>query len=272
MSAMRYRTLFLSDVHLGTPDCQAQLLIDFLREHDADTIYLVGDIVDCWRMKRKGFYWPQTHNDVVQKLLRKARHGAQVIYVPGNHDEVLRGYLGVHFGGVEVRDRAIHTTADGRRLLVIHGDEFDMVVMNVRWLAHLGDWAYGFSMWANKWFNRGRKLLGFPYWSVSRWAKSRVKQAVSFIGDYEAVLAEEAIRSRADGVLCGHIHHAADRRIGPVHYYNTGDWVESCTAIVEHVDGRMEVIDWSEIIAERAARLVRAQKEKTAKDLAEELT
>lgn len=227
------------------------MLLDFLREHDAEKIYLVGDIVDCWRMKRKGFYWPQAHNDVVQKLLRKARHGARMIYIPGNHDELLRGYLGVHFGGIEVKDRDIHQTADGRKLLILHGDQFDMVVMNAKWLAHFGDRAYAMAMFVNKWVNRVRRLLGFQYWSISRWAKLKVKQAVNFIGDFETVLAEEARKLRADGIVCGHIHHAADHVIEGVHYYNTGDWVESCTAIVEHHDGRMEIIDWSQIAAMR---------------------
>ena len=248
----KYRTLFLSDVHLGTPDCQAPMLLDFLREHDAETIYLVGDIVDCWRMKRKGFYWPQSHNDVVQKLLRKGRAGARIVYVPGNHDEVLREYQGVHFGGIEVRDRDIHETADGKRLLVIHGDQFDMVVMNHKWLAHLGDWAYAVAMWANKWLNRARRLFGFQYWSISKWAKLKVKRAVNYIGDFETVLAEEARKDGADGIVCGHIHHAASEMIGDVHYLNTGDWVESCTAIVEHNDGRLEIIDWARIAAGRA--------------------
>lgn len=248
----RFRTLFLSDVHLGTPDCQAPMLLDFLREHDAETIYLVGDIVDCWRMKRKGFYWPQSHNDVVQKLLRKGRAGARIVYVPGNHDEVLREYQGVHFGGIEVRDRDIHETADGKRLLIIHGDQFDMVVLNHKWLAHLGDGAYGMAMWANKWLNRGRRMLGMEYWSISRWAKLKVKRAVNYIGDFETVLAEEARKEGADGIVCGHIHHAADEMMGDVHYLNTGDWVESCTAIVEHADGRLEIIDWARIAAGRA--------------------
>lgn len=251
----KYRTLFLSDVHLGTPDCQAQMLVDFLREHDAEKIYLVGDIVDCWRMKRKGFYWPQAHNDVVQKLLRKGRAGSEVIYVPGNHDEVLRDWQGIHFGGIVVRDRDIHVTAAGKRLLVIHGDQFDMVVMNHKWLAHLGDWAYAVAMWANKWLNRARRLFGFQYWSISKWAKLKVKRAVNYIGDFETVLAEEARKEGADGIVCGHIHHAADEMIGDMHYLNTGDWVESCTAIVEHHDGRMEIIDWAAITRERARAL-----------------
>ncbi|MCY0147472.1 UDP-2,3-diacylglucosamine diphosphatase [Hoeflea sp. G2-23] len=248
-----YRTIFLSDIHLGTPDCQADLLIEFLRQHDAETIYLVGDIVDCWRMKRRGFYWPQSHNDVVQKLLRKARKGTRIIYVPGNHDELLRDYQGVHFGGIEVRERDLFETADGKRLLVIHGDEFDMVVMNHRWLAHLGDIAYGMAMWANKWHNRARKLLGLEYWSISRWAKLKVKGAVNFISDFEQVLADEARKHGADGVICGHIHHAANEMRGGVRYINTGDWVESCTAIVEHPDGRIELIDWSRRIPAKAA-------------------
>ncbi|WP_244598251.1 UDP-2,3-diacylglucosamine diphosphatase [Pseudohoeflea suaedae] len=249
-----YRTMFLSDVHLGTPDSQAAMLVEFLREHRAETIYLVGDIIDCWRMKRKGFYWPQAHNDVVQKLLRQARKGTRIIYIPGNHDEMLRHYQGIHFGGIEVRERAIHETADGKRLLIVHGDEFDMVVLNHRWLAHLGDMAYGCAMWANKWHNRMRQLLRLPYWSFSRWAKSKVKRAVSFMSDFEAVLAEEARKEGADGVVCGHIHHAANEMHDGVRYINTGDWVESCTAAVEHPDGRIEIIDWSKKIAERMRR------------------
>ena len=255
--ARQYRTLFISDVHLGTPDCQAQMLVNFLREHEADKIYLVGDIVDCWRMKRKGFYWPQTHNDVIQKLLRKGRAGTEIIFIPGNHDEVLRDWQGIHFGGIVVRDRDIHETADGKRLLILHGDQFDMVVMNHRWLAHLGDWAYSAAMWGNKWFNRARRIFGFQYWSFSKWAKLKVKRAVNYIGDFETVLAEEARKEGADGIVCGHIHHAADQMIDEVRYLNTGDWVESCTAIVEHSDGTMEIIDWAAITRQRAADLAR---------------
>lgn len=260
MPEKTYRTLFLSDVHLGTPDSQAEMLVDFLREYQAETIYLVGDIIDCWRMKRKGFYWPQAHNDVVQKLLRQARKGARIIYVPGNHDEMLRAYPGIHFGGIEVRERTIHTTADGQRLLIVHGDEFDMVVLNHRWLAHLGDIAYGLAMWANKWHNRCRRLFGLHYWSFSRWAKMKVKRAVSFISDFEEVLAEEARKAGADGVVCGHIHHAADDMRNGIRYINTGDWVESCTAVVEHPDGRLEIIDWSQKLASRAERQRRTAK------------
>ena len=237
------RTIFISDVHLGTRGCQAELLLDFLRLHDAETVYLVGDIVDGWRLKQVWF-WPQSHNDVVQKLLRKARHGARVIYIPGNHDEFLRDYLGTHFGGIEVRNSDIHTAADGRRLLVIHGDQFDVVVRHARWLAFLGDWAYGAALEINSYVNLIRRKLGFSYWSLSSWAKLKVKNAVNFIGAFEEALAREARDRNAHGVICGHIHHPAMREIFGVSYLNCGDWVESCTALVEDPDGRFEVIHW----------------------------
>jgi UDP-2,3-diacylglucosamine pyrophosphatase LpxH len=238
-----YRTLFLSDAHLGTRGCQAELLQDFLKHNDAATIYLVGDMIDGWQLKG-GWYWPQAHNDVVQKLLRKVRKGARTIYVPGNHDEFARGYVGLVFGGVEVADHAYHMTADKKRLLIVHGDQFDIVVQNARWLAFLGDWAYTLALWSNLWFNRIRRTLGFPYWSLSAWAKFKVKNAVNFIGSFEAALAEAARRHHADGVVCGHIHHAAIRDIDGIIYVNTGDFVESCTAVAEHHDGRLEILRW----------------------------
>ncbi|WP_319775642.1 UDP-2,3-diacylglucosamine diphosphatase [Breoghania sp.] len=241
-----YRALFLSDIHLGTRGCQANMLLDFLRVHDAETVYLVGDIVDGWRL-RKSWHWPQEHNDVVQKLLRKARKGARVVYVPGNHDEFLRGYLGTHFGGVEVVDSCIHETAAGERMLVIHGDQFDVVVRHARWLAYFGDWAYVTALNVNTVLNMLRRKLGFPYWSLSAWAKLKVKNAVNFIGRFEETLAEEARRRGVDGVICGHIHHAADQDTNGIHYINTGDWVESCTAIAEHHDGTFELIRWADM-------------------------
>ncbi len=248
----RYRTLFLSDLHLGAKAAQAHLLLDFLRHNDADTIFLVGDIVDGWKL-RKGWHWPQAHNDVVQKLLRKARKGARVIYIPGNHDEFARDYTDLTFGGIDVLDHAVHETADGRKMLVIHGDQFDIVVRNARWLAHLGDWAYDVAIAANTLFNRVRRLFGVGYWSLSAWAKYKVKNAVNFIGDYEATLAAEAQRRGVDGVICGHIHHAAIRPIDGVLYVNTGDFVESCTAVAEHEDGSFEILHWRTTAAERAA-------------------
>ncbi len=250
--AKHFRTLFLSDLHLGTRGSQADLLLDFLKHHDADTIYLVGDIVDGWRLKN-GWYWPQAHNDVVQKLLRKARKGARVVYVPGNHDEFARDYAGLIFGGVEVADTDIHQTADGKKMLIIHGDQFDIVVRHARWLAFLGDWAYELALFANTWFNRVRRVFGVGYWSVSAWAKLKVKEAVNFIGDFEETLASEAARRGVDGVVCGHIHHATIRDINGIRYVNTGDFVESCTAVAEHSDGRFEILHWQKTLQQQQA-------------------
>jgi len=252
-SSNHYRTLFLSDVHLGTRGCQAELLVDFLKYNDADTIYLVGDIIDGWRLK-SGWYWPQLHNDVVQKLLRKVRKGTRMIYVPGNHDEFARDYIGMTFGGVEIADHMFHITQDGKKLLVIHGDQFDIVVQHARWLAWLGDWAYDVALWSNTWFNKARRALGFTYWSFSAWAKLKVKDAVNFIGAFETTLAEEARKHGADGVVCGHIHHATIRDIDGLTYINTGDFVESCTAIAEHMDGRLEILHWQVTAREKQAR------------------
>lgn len=229
------------------------MLLDFLRRHEAETIFLVGDIVDGWRLRR-GWLWPESHTDVVQTILAKARAGARVVYVPGNHDEVMRGFLGTHFGGVEVMREAEHVTADGRRFLVTHGDQFDSVVTNARWLALLGDRAYEAALWLNTVFNRARRLWGGQYWSLSNWAKQQVKQAVNYIGEYERVLAGEARRGGYDGIVCGHIHKAAIRRIGGLEYVNTGDWVESCTAVVEGRDGALRLVDWTAAQPLRRAR------------------
>jgi len=242
----QYRTLFLSDIHLGARGSQADKLLDFLRWHDADQIYLVGDIVDGWAL-RSTWFWPQSHNDVVQKILRKARKGARIVYVPGNHDEFLREYYGTHFGGIEVAETAIHEGVDGKRYLVIHGDIFDLIVTQARWLALLGDKAYDTAIVLNRWFNVIRRRLGFPYWSLSQWAKQKVKNAVNYIGDYEKALAAEAERHGADGVICGHIHHAAIHDNFGLRYINCGDWVESCTAVVERMDGKFEIITWSNV-------------------------
>ncbi len=243
-AARTYRAIFISDVHLGTRGCKAEFLLDFLKHNEADQIYLVGDIIDCWRL-RKYWFWTQAHNDVVQKLLRKSRKGTEVTYVPGNHDEPLRDYDGLAFGGVLLRNEVVHVTAQGKRLLVVHGDAFDGVVQYARWLAHLGDTAYNLVIQLNHWFNHARVKLGFPYWSLSAYLKNRVKDAVKFIGDFEAAMAAEAKRRGLDGVVCGHIHKAEMREIDGVLYCNDGDWVESCTALVEHRDGRLEIIEWA---------------------------
>ena len=246
-----FRTLFISDVHLGKRGCRADLFLDFLRHHDADTIYLIGDIIDGWALKG-GWYWPQSHNDVIQKLLRKVRKGTRMVFLPGNHDEFARDYDGMSFGGIEVMDSVVHTMADGRRFLVIHGDQFDIVVNHARWLALLGDWAYEAALFSNHWFNKARRALGFPYWSFSAWAKLKVKDAVSFIGAFEVALADEARKRGCGGVVCGHIHHAAIRDMAGITYVNAGDFVESCTAVAEHADGRLEIVQWQATRAEPA--------------------
>lgn len=240
-----YRTIWISDVHLGTRGCKSEFLLDFLRCTESEHLYLVGDIVDGWRLKRS-WYWHQTHNDVIQKVLRKARKGTKVFFIPGNHDELFRNFLDVQFGGILVADERVHDTADGRRLLVLHGDRFDAVVKHARWLAVLGDAGYNLLMAANHGFNVLRRRLGFTYWSLSGYVKQRVKNAVEYVGRFEQAVADEARRRQVDGVVCGHIHKAEMRMIGGVLYCNDGDWVESCTALVEHLDGRLEIIDWIE--------------------------
>lgn len=251
--ARRYRTIWISDIHLGTKGCKAAFLHDFLKQHDCDFLYLVGDIVDLWRMRRS-WYWEQSHNNVVQAVLKKAKKGTSVIYVPGNHDESARQYCNIEFGEIRFLKEAVHRTADGKRLLVIHGDEFDGIVKYARWLAVLGDVAYNFALVLNHWFNRVRNLLGYRYWSLSAYLKHRVKNAVAYIGEFEHSLSEEARRRGFDGVVCGHIHRAEIRDIGGILYCNDGDWVESCTALVEHYDGQLEIVRWIEPSHETARR------------------
>jgi UDP-2,3-diacylglucosamine pyrophosphatase LpxH len=241
----RYRTIFISDIHLGTAGCNAGLLLDFLKSVECETLYLVGDIVDGWQL-RKGWYWPQGHNDVVRAILKMAKHGTHVIYVPGNHDEHFRDYVGLEFGGVELLNEDVHVTADGRRLLVIHGDQFDNVMLYHKWLAFLGDSAYVLLLKSNGFVNWFRRKFGLPYWSLAAHMKKRVKNAVQFISRYEEVVAHAAVERGLDGVVCGHIHSAEIRDFNGITYYNDGDWVESCTALVEHADGRMEILDWAE--------------------------
>ena len=250
----KYRTVWISDVHLGTRGCNADLLIDFLDSVDSETMYLVGDIIDGWRLKRK-FYWPATHNDIVWRLLKRARRGTRIVYIPGNHDEMFRQFSGLSFGGIEIRRAAFHDTADGRRLMVLHGDEFDAVMLSHRWLAFVGDAAYHFLMGLNRWVNALRNRFDLPYWSLSKMAKHKVKNAVEFIGKYEEVVARAAAERGVDGVVCGHIHTAEQRLFvhdgKRVEYWNDGDWVEGCNALVEHFDGRMEILHWPEEMARR---------------------
>ncbi|WP_230279044.1 UDP-2,3-diacylglucosamine diphosphatase [Croceicoccus sp. Ery15] len=246
----KLRTIYISDVHLGTPGCNAELLLDFLAGVECETLYLVGDIVDGWRLK-KGWYWPDAHNEVVRRILKMAHRGTRVILVAGNHDEMLRSYAGMHFGGVEIANEAIHVTADGRRLLVVHGDAFDGVVLYARWLAFLGDQAYALLLKSNIWLNRFRRAFKLPYWSLSAYMKHRVKNVVQFVCDFEEAVAHAARERGVDGVVCGHIHCAEIRQIGDIEYYNDGDWVESCTALVENADGSMHIIDHAAEVRER---------------------
>ena len=243
-SPIRYRAVFISDLHLGTPGCKSAYLLDFLRSHESDSLYLIGDVLDAWQLRNR-WYWPQQHNDVVQKVLRKARKGTRVVYVPGNHDESVRQFRGLSFGDIEIAEEAVHVTADGRRLWLVHGDLFDGVVQNARWLAKLGDTAYTFTLWLNHHFNRVRHRMGLGYWSLSQYLKHKVKNAVSFISDFEHTVASEARRRGYDGVVCGHIHKAEIREIDGILYCNDGDWVESLTALVETYDGQLQIIHWA---------------------------
>jgi len=256
-----FRSVFISDVHLGTRGCQAELLLDFIRSMECEQLYLIGDIIDGWKLKG-GWHWPQAHNDVVQKVLRMARKGTAVIYVPGNHDEVARDYCGVHFGGVVIARDAIHTTADGRTFLVTHGDEFDGVVQHAKWLAFLGDWSYRTILMLNTLFNLARRKMGFGYWSLSAFLKGKVKNALQFIENFEGAVADEARRRGVDGVICGHIHKAEMRDIDGITYINDGDWVESCTALVEHMDGRLELLEWAKM---RSWSMIERKSDRTAR-------
>ncbi len=240
------RSVFISDTHLGTRHCRADFLADFLRSVRCERLYLVGDIIDGWQLRRS-WYWDRGHDEVVQQIVRLARNGTRVTYIPGNHDEMLRGWLGlgVEVAGVRLAREATHVTAAGQRLLVMHGDEFDCVVCHARALAYLGDRAYDFALNLNLWFNALRRRLGYPYWSLSAWAKRRVKRAVMAINRFEVALAAEAERRGYDGVVCGHIHYAEMRDVNGMLYCNVGDWVESCTVLAEHHDGRLELIDWA---------------------------
>ena len=238
------RSIFLSDIHLGTRACQAERLLDFLREYDADNLFLIGDIVDFWSMSR-GIHWTPAQNTFVQKILRRARRGERVVFIPGNHDEALREYVGVAFGDIEVHAEYVHELADGRRFLLLHGDEFDQITRHHRWVAVLGDVAYNLLVRLNGMLSWTRRRLGIAgYWSLAGYAKRRVKKALQFVFDFEDAALHSARQRGLDGIVCGHIHCAALRAVGVLHYVNCGDWVDSCTAIVEHTDGRLELVAW----------------------------
>jgi UDP-2,3-diacylglucosamine pyrophosphatase LpxH len=246
----QYRAIWISDVHLGTAGCQAKYLLDFLKHNESDKFYLVGDIIDGWQL-RKRWYWPQSHNDVVQKLLRKARKGTEVIFIPGNHDEMARQFFGMNLGDIRIEEEVIHVMADGRRLWVTHGDLFDGVMQYAKWLAYVGDTLYTFILWVNRWFNNIRSRFGLNYWSLSQYLKHSVKNAVSFIADFEKIMAREARIRDCDGVVCGHIHKAEIRMIDDILYCNDGDWVESLTALVEDMNGELRIVHWPIILEDK---------------------
>lgn len=248
---LSYRTIWLSDIHLGTRGCQAETLLDFLEHTQSQDLYLVGDIVDGWELKKKWF-WPPAHNSVIHYFLKLSREGTKVTYIPGNHDEMSRDYIGQRFAGIPVMDQIVHKTADGKRMLVMHGDQFDVVMRGAKWLAKLGSMAYGFAICVNWVFNTVRRAMGLTYWSLSSYLKQKVKDVVKDVNDYELLLAEEARQHKCEGIICGHIHRAEIRTMEDVLYCNDGDWMESCTALVEHHDGRLEIIDWP---AQRGALL-----------------
>ena len=250
----RVRTIWISDVHLGTPGCQAAALADFLGRRECEQLYLVGDIIDGWRLKQS-FYWPQEHTNVVRKVLTRAKRGTQVYYITGNHDEFLRKFVDykLDIGNIRLVNEAIHETADGRKLLVMHGDMFDVITRYHRWVAMAGDTAYNAMMYANRHFNNLRRRVGLPYFSLSAYAKQKVKAAVNIVTEFEDSVSRECERRGTDGIVCGHIHHAQIRRIGDIEYLNCGDWVESCTALVEDFDGRISVVEWpNEAIGRKA--------------------
>ncbi len=250
----QYRAIWISDVHLGTAGCQAKYLLDFLKHNEADKFYLVGDIIDGWQL-RKRWYWPQSHNDVVQKLLRKARKGTEVIFIPGNHDEMARQFFGMNLGDIRIEEEVIHVMADGRRLWITHGDLFDGVMQYAKWLAYVGDTLYIFILWVNRWFNKIRSRMGLNYWSLSQYLKHSVKNAVSFIADFEQIMAREARIRGCDGVVCGHIHKAEIRMIDDILYCNDGDWVESLTALVEDMNGELRIVHWPIILEDKKESL-----------------
>jgi UDP-2,3-diacylglucosamine pyrophosphatase LpxH len=239
-----YRTIWISDLHIGSTQCQADTLLDFLKYNDSEKLYLVGDIIDFWALSKK-MYWPRDHNTVIQKILRKARHGTQIIYIPGNHDENVRDYDDYIFGDIVVKISDIHTTAQGKRFLVVHGDEYDTIAQHHRWMAKLGSVGYDVLIELNRWIRNCRRLLGVQsHFSLAAYVKFKVKNAVKFMSDYEETIVKTLKKEGVDGVICGHIHHAEMKDIEGFMYVNTGDFVESCTAIVEQQDGTLEMIRW----------------------------
>ncbi|MDJ0807419.1 MAG: UDP-2,3-diacylglucosamine diphosphatase [Gammaproteobacteria bacterium] len=245
MATLSYESVFISDTHLGLRAARTEYLLDFLKHIECKTLYLVGDIFDIWKMKT-GWHWPSINNEIIRRVMEMARQGTRVVYIPGNHDELFREYQEFHFTGIDVCMEVIHEARDGRQYLVMHGDEFDCVVMSNKWLAHLGSGAYDLLLWLNRWFNFARRKLGFGYWSLSAYLRHQVKEAVKYIGNYEQAVIHEARERQMDGVICGHIHHAVITDFEGITYANCGDWVESCTALAEETDGSLHLIRWAD--------------------------
>jgi len=253
---LRLRSVFISDIHLGFKGCSADLLLDFLHHVQMDRLFLVGDIIDVWSMQ-KSMFWPQSHDNVLRTILGKAKRGTKVIFIPGNHDEVFRDFDGAVFGNLEIHREYVHQGAGGRRMLVLHGDEFDSVVKCSPWLARLGSSIYDLLLAANPYINRVRRLFGLPHWSLSSYLKNKAKTAVQYIGSFEEAVAQAARKRGVDTVVCGHIHRAEMRDIGGILYCNDGDWVESCTSLVEEMSGELRLIDWPKLLDQVAvARVV----------------
>ncbi len=259
----KYRTVWLSDIHLGTKACRVERLVAFLQSVSCEYLYLVGDVIDLWSLKRK-WYWPKTHSDVIRRLLKRDAKGTKIVFVPGNHDEMFREYNGLHFGGVEIANVAYHTTADGKRVMMVHGDMFDAIVKNYTLITHLGDWAYDWLLAINIGLNRIRRMFGWGYWSLAAAVKQRVKKMISFVSGYEQSLVKYAKQHKADVIISGHIHRPDLREIDGVTYANCGDWVESCSALVEHFDGRIELLRFgmhADDGSERLPHLAEAEQE-----------
>jgi len=262
------RTIFISDVHLGTKGCKAELLNSFLKAHRCENLFLVGDIIDGWRISSTKWYWPSAHNRVVRQILRKSeKEKANVFYVVGNHDEFLREYIAEHnfeMGNIKIVNEFRHETAKGENLWVIHGDAYDGITRHHRWVALAGDAGYNFLLWSNRWFNGIRRAFNLPYWSLSKAIKHKVKKAVSYIFEYENTVARETAKRKLDGVVCGHIHHAEMKTINGIRYYNCGDWVESCTAIVEDMAGNLDIVTWTGSDVDHAEKVIYLDNEDSA--------
>lgn len=241
----QYRTIWLSDIHLGTRGCQADMLLDFLKHTESEHLIFVGDIIDFWSLKRSS-YWPESHNTVIQKILKKARHGTKVIFIHGNHDEVLNAYIGIKFGDIEIQKQYTHTLLSNQKILCVHGDDFDIITRYHKWLAILGDIGYTGLLWLNRHLATVRNKIGLPYWSLSAFIKYQVKSAVNFISDFEESVSNEGIKQKVDGVICGHIHSLNLTYINNIIYGNCSDWVETCGGLVEHLNGNLESFIYSQ--------------------------